>query len=247
MNTGDLQSRIDGKPNQRVVPDRFLEKIIPGLANLRNRLTGYPSSFIQAGLVGIVFGLGACLIGSGEVLAQSGLRKMIEKRSIPDRLSTRGIDKASNFSSQGIRLIDSRSTMSAGREGSISHRSEFGPANMRVISARSDFSSTETRMLQKRSETDASFVSRVQKNSTPDPRMQRRDQLIDTMFLEAAQNQSEMNPSEKRQLSKRADHSALFSELQRNSIPAASYSRLLSKRSIPESTWQRLVRSRSVD
>ena len=247
MNKGNLQSQIDGKPNQRVAPDRFPGKISLGLARLGNWLPGYPSSFIQAGLVGIVFGLVVGLIGSGEALAQSGLRKMVEKRSIPDRLSTRGIDNASNFSNQEIRQIDSRSVMSADRKASISRRSEFGMANMRAISARSDFSSTETRMLQKRSETDASFASRVQKNSTPDARMQQRDQLIDTMFLEAAQNQSEMNPSEKRQLSKRADHSALYSQLQRISVPASSYSRLLSKRSIPESTWQRLVRSRSVD
>ncbi|MFT5365607.1 MAG: hypothetical protein ACI8V2_000547 [Candidatus Latescibacterota bacterium] len=213
--------------------------------HLFNGITPSQSPFSKGGLRGIVLCL--CLIASGEALAQSGLRKKIEAHSTPDRLATQALDKASNFSGQEMRMIDGRSVLSGPAENLLSRRSGFSPTHLNQLTKRSDFSASEMRMIQKRSETDATFVRRVQKNSTPDSRLRQRDQIIDVLFLKAAQKQSELNPEERRQLAKASDQSTIYSQLQRNSISAGSYGRLLSKRSIPESAWQRLLRSRSVD
>lgn len=195
--------------------------------------------------MGVVFCLG--MIGLGDLWAQSGIRKIMEKRSMPDRFSTQVIDKASNFSSQEMRLIDTRSVMDASGETRLSRRSEWSGTQMGQLTTRSEFTPTNLRLIQKRSEPDASFLVQVQRYSTPDARLRQKDQVIDVLFLKAAQKQSEMNAEEKRRLTKASDHSTIVSELQRNSVAAASYSRLLSNRSIPEATWQRLLRNRSVD
>ncbi|MGA1196887.1 MAG: hypothetical protein ACO36I_10355 [Candidatus Latescibacterota bacterium] len=195
--------------------------------------------------MGVVFCLG--IIGLGDLWAQSGIRKIMEKRSMPDRLATQVIDKAYNFSSQEMRLIDTRSVMNASGETRLSRRSEWSGTQLGQLTTRSEYSPANMQMIQKRSEPDATFLVQVQRYATPDARLRQKDQVIDVLFLKAAQKQSEMNAEEKRRLNKASDHSTIVSELQRNSVAAASYSRLLSNRSIPEATWQRLLRNRSVD
>ena len=118
---------------------------------------------------------------------------------------------------------------------------------MGQLTTRSEFTPTNLRLIQKISEPDAPFLVQVQRYSTPDARLRQKDKVIDVLFLKAAQKQSEMNAEEKRRLTKASDHSTIVSELQRNSVAAASYSRLLSKRSVPEAMWQRLLHNRSVD
>jgi len=201
--------------------------------------------FFYARWIGVVFCWG--ILGWGDLFAQSGIRKIMEKRSMPDRLATQVIDKASNFSGQEMRLIDTRSVMDASSTTRLSRRSEWSGTQMGQLTTRSEYTPANMRMIQKRSEPDATMLVQVQRYSTPDARLRQKDQVIDLLFLKAAQKQSEMNAEEKRRLNKASDHTTISAELQRNSVAVASYSRLLSKRSVPEVTWQRLLRNRSVD
>ena len=205
------------------------------------------SPFSNGGLIGMVFGLCVVVLMCEPLWAQTSLRKMMEKRSTPDRLTAQAIDKASNFSAQELRMIDGRSVMSGTLQNNLGRRSEFSPAQLRQVSGRSEFSASEMRLIQNRSEVDATLSKQVQRHSIPDTRLRQRERVIDALFFKAVQKQSEMSPEEKRQVSKASDDAAIHSELQRNSVAAASYSRLLSKRSTPESAIQRLLRARSVD
>jgi len=200
----------------------------------------------------VLLGIGCLLLcvmffGLGDVGAQSGVRKMIENRSLPDRLSDQAISTASNFSPEEVRILDRRSIPDVEMERSLTVRSEFTDANMQQIATRSEFSSTDFQMLEKRSAPDITMYKQVQNHSTPGPNLLRRDQVIDAAFLMVVQKQSEMNPEEHNQLAKTSDPAAIQVELRRNSVAAASYSRILSKRSEPESTFERLLRARSVD
>jgi hypothetical protein len=202
-------------------------------------------SFFYVPWMGVVLCLG--LLGWGDLWAQSGIRKIMEKRSMPDRLATQVIDNASNFSGQEMRLLDTRSVLDASSSTRLGRRSEWSGTQMGQLTTRSEYTPANMRMIQKRSEPNATFLAQVQRYSTPDARLRQKDQVIDVLFLKAAQKQSEMNAEEKRRLAKASDHATISAELQRNSVAVASYSRLLSKRSVPESTWQRLLRNRSVD
>ena len=222
--------------------------MIPAIWQPPTRTT-HPSRWMTepTWLGGLMVAFSLFLIGPGQASAQSSMRKMIEARSLPSRLSRQSIERTSLFGPDDLLRIDARSTMSAQQTARLGVRSENSEAEKRFISIRSNLSPAAEILLDKRSEPEAEFEKSVQRHSTPDSRMHTRSDLIDQVFLMAVQKRSNVGVQEKKTLSHLSGDPKTQSQIEHHSIDLSVYSRRLSKRSVPDPAVHRLLRTRSTD